>query len=147
MAETDPYRGPVLGTRSQPLLRLSMGEHRAWLGSTPLDLRPAAFRTLAALARRPGAWVERDVLAEAIWGDDLHFGNPAYVDKYLSQVRTALRDALAATDAGDPIHAALDALRDPTEADPVRALLETRRGVGNRLGLEPDQVAVDEGAS
>lgn len=51
-------------------LTVDTDAHRAWLGSTELNLTPTEFSLLACLAERPGHLVRHDQLLRAAWGDE-----------------------------------------------------------------------------
>ncbi len=113
--------GPVLfrvharGTNT--LLLVDTDTERAWLGPRLLALRPAEYRLLEALARAPGRWLVPEDLAQAIWADDPRQANVSYVNKYVSYVRRAIREAL--TGDGALIGAVREAVRTAAEADPT----------------------------
>jgi DNA-binding response OmpR family regulator len=65
---------------------------RAWVGDTPLDLRPKELDLLSVLMARPGEAVRREELLDEVW--DLNWtGSTKTLDVHVANVRRKLSDA------------------------------------------------------
>jgi len=88
---------------------LDLSGRRVRVGETEVELSPREFDLLAALARRPGEAVSRQVLLDQVWGP-AYVGDNKVVDVYIASLRRKLGD------------------------DPDRPrLIQTVRGYGYRL--------------
>jgi two-component system OmpR family response regulator len=67
-------------------LRLDPATHRAWRGSTPLDLSPKEMALLEVLMRHPDEVVSRTEILEHVW-DFAYDGMSNVVDQYVSYLR------------------------------------------------------------
>jgi DNA-binding response OmpR family regulator len=72
-------------------LRLCRQPRRIFLGRQPLDLTPMAENLLEYLMMHPGEICMRDRLLNELWGYTYVVGD-RIVDKYISELRTALKD-------------------------------------------------------
>jgi DNA-binding response OmpR family regulator len=72
-------------------LRLDLGARRAFLRTQDLGLSQKAISLLADLMTHPGKVLTRERLLKKNWGDDYDVSDRT-VDKYISELRTALRD-------------------------------------------------------
>ncbi len=64
---------------------------RAWKDDEELSLTPTEFRLLAALARRAGQVMTREVLLDQVWGYD-YLGDSRLVDMAVRRLRAKLGD-------------------------------------------------------
>lgn len=70
-------------------LRVDPRTRRARVGERALELRPREFDLLAALARDPGAVLDRETLLQDVWGTDFA-GETRTVDVHVSELRRKL---------------------------------------------------------
>lgn len=134
------------------VLRLELqGELATFLGHT-VQLRPLPFAALVVLASSAGAWIRTHTLIDTLWPDDSTI-TPLYVNKLISYVRAALRDAIDGdSEAVDELRQLIvdnaDGYTDHarlSEMDTralLRELIKARRKVGFRLCLGPSHVQV-----
>ncbi|MBV8983942.1 MAG: winged helix-turn-helix transcriptional regulator [Acidimicrobiia bacterium] len=90
-------------------VRIDVAARRAWHGDTELELAPKEFDLLALLAEDAGAVVSRQQILEQVWVP-LWYGPTKALDVHVAALRKKL---------GQP------------------QLIETVRGVGFRLAVEP----------
>jgi pSer/pThr/pTyr-binding forkhead associated (FHA) protein len=150
MTVEPPALGPLsTPSHPHPALVVDVATGQAALAGVPLRLQPGPFAVLVALASRPSAWVSAGDLATAIWPDGT--GNEAYVNKYVSYVRTALADAAADPAAErvirDGVRGCADPWTDVSRAgdaieDVLREFVKGRKKVGFRLHLAAGDAAV-----
>ena len=94
------------------------------VGGQILNLRPKEYALLEVLLREPEVAHSRSIIAERVWGDPFYVSDNA-IDVTISGLRQKLDEAQ------DRRHAS---------AGEARVVIETVRGVGYRLMLEPAAV-------
>ena len=149
-SETEPPTGPMsLATAPPPIGRLLVitpSSHDVVFLGQPLTLQPSPFRALARLAQEPGCFVSFEALELAIWGDSV-LALPGYVNKYISYVRTALKEAIMDHPARQSqllrlVGASEDHPSPEALSLAMRQLLQARKSVGYCLKLPPDSIEV-----
>lgn len=73
-------------------MRVTPSRHVAWLGDAELDLTPAEFALLLALARDPGHTLNRQQLIDAAFGNDFD-GFERTIDTHVKNLRRKMMDA------------------------------------------------------
>ncbi len=80
-----------------PRLRLFLDSHRpdrVMLGDTPVQLRPAEFKLLKALAQQPRKCIAYDDIYQQMWGDE-QFVESAQIYSHRSRLAKKLQQAIA----------------------------------------------------
>lgn len=97
----------------EPLLRVDEGTRRAFLAGLELELTRVEFDLLKSMLIEPGRVYTRARLIDSVWGDGFAISDRT-VDSHIKSLRRKVAEA-----GGDP------------------GLIETVRGVGYRIALEP----------
>jgi len=151
---TDPPSsepGPLAPGIPSPILAYDDDALCARFFGHPVELTPLSLGVLECLAAEPSCWVSTDDILEAVWPDNVA-AEPAYVSKYVSYIRSALADVIgtsselealireALIEHRDTWSASEDDIESMELAALMRELIKSRKRVGFRILLDPDDV-------